>query len=536
MPTSTVEALRAEYKELYGRHASGPKCMSAPWLRDRNKMAKAKRGPPGATGPTGPIGKTGAQGKQGQRGKTGAQGQRGKTGARGAPGGDCWTHSGPAPTMKALIFAAVLLLNAGGGAAHSPDISQLRGLAVPEGLQQFLGEVVAEVQGLKDRTRVVEQELRNKTLVVEELRGEIGWLKKDRDAFQNKTRVFEEENAALRAELSHVQIEVIEVTELQNQTKKDLRNITVRLDKCEVETHPFIQEMQRRRMQIEETLCRGSGLTAMFAACCPGGNGGHRRFLQHAQGCDVLPNTCPTACASLFTEFYEGCQDMISDLTADERQEFAGFYADCNEMAQQQAAVADGAKPALVFHMVVIDQEAEQQAAMANSGSGPSPPFGPVILPPTGLPTPAPSPAGDSNAGAVQEFRRVCSKENLITCAPECNSVTDGFLLATRIEGRGTVMTCSEEGGVFSWQGQSALGSCITTLLMTWIENILTHAAGTFVLTMLVSARSEQPLTWSLDSRPCCMVSQRVSRRCGRFSGKDRHLSWVRERSSRLAQ
>eukprot|EP01051_Picozoa_sp_SAG22_P004691 SAG22_NODE_259_length_13477_cov_10.020407_1_plen_39_part_10 len=38
MPTSTVEALRAEYKVLYGRHASGPKCMSAPWLRDRIKM------------------------------------------------------------------------------------------------------------------------------------------------------------------------------------------------------------------------------------------------------------------------------------------------------------------------------------------------------------------------------------------------------------------------------------------------------------------------------------------------------------------
>eukprot|EP01051_Picozoa_sp_SAG22_P035831 SAG22_NODE_17037_length_312_cov_1.436620_1_plen_90_part_10 len=83
----------------------------------------------------------------------------------------------------------------------------------------------------------------------------------------------------------------------------------------------------------------------------------------------------------------------------------------------------------------------------------------------------------------------MCSKANLTTCAPECNSITDGFLLATRIEGRGTVMTCSEESGVFSWQGQAALGSCITTLLMTWIENILTHAAGTFVLTMLVSAQ-----------------------------------------------
>eukprot|EP01051_Picozoa_sp_SAG22_P023261 SAG22_NODE_5926_length_929_cov_22.368675_1_plen_285_part_10 len=237
-----------------------------------------------------------------------------------------------------MVTAAFLLCAGGGAAAQKVDINQLKGLDVPEGLKQFIGTIVTELHEVKNENA----KLQNRTQVVEaELRGEISWLKRDRDAFQNKTQVVEEENAALRAELSHVQIEV---TELQNQAK----NITVRLDKCEVETHPFIQEMQRRRMQNEETLCRGSGLTAMFAACCLGGNGGHRRFLQHAQGCDVLPDTCPTACASLFTEFYEGCQDMISDLTEDERQEFAGFYADCNEMAQQQAAVVDGAKPALM--------------------------------------------------------------------------------------------------------------------------------------------------------------------------------------------
>jgi hypothetical protein len=43
-------------------------------------------------------------------------------------------------------------------------------------------------------------------------------------------------------------------------------------------------------------------------------------------------------------------------------------------------------------------------------------------------------------------------------------------------------MTCSQEEGVFSWQGQSALGSCITERAQTWLENIITHAAGTFSL------------------------------------------------------
>jgi hypothetical protein len=47
---------------------------------------------------------------------------------------------------------------------------------------------------------------------------------------------------------------------------------------------------------------------------------------------------------------------------------------------------------------------------------------------------------------------------------------------------RGTVMTCSQEEGIFSWQGQSALGSCITERAQTWLENIITHAAGTFSL------------------------------------------------------
>eukprot|EP01050_Picozoa_sp_SAG11_P027585 SAG11_NODE_7043_length_1203_cov_2.345109_1_plen_390_part_01 len=49
------------------------------------------------------------------------------------------------------------------------------------------------------------------------------------------------------------------------------------------------------------------------------------------------------------------------------------------------------------------------------------------------------------------------------------------------------MMTCNQEEGVFSWQGQSALVSCITRRAQTWLENIITHAAGTFALELAVS-------------------------------------------------
>ena len=48
-------------------------------------------------------------------------------------------------------------------------------------------------------------------------------------------------------------------------------------------------------------------------------------------------------------------------------------------------------------------------------------------------------------------------------------------------------MTCSQEAGVYSWEGMAALGSCLTTVRQTWLENVLTHAAGAFILNLLVS-------------------------------------------------
>eukprot|EP01051_Picozoa_sp_SAG22_P012746 SAG22_NODE_1354_length_4636_cov_70.001763_3_plen_175_part_00 len=141
------------------------------------------------------------------------------------------------------MVTAAFLLCAGGGASHQPpDLSELQGLDVPEGLQQFLGALVTKVQGLEEKNAKLQKEQNRAQVVEAELRDEISWLKKDREAFQNKTRVVEADNAALR----------IEVTKLRgalnsHQTKKDLQRINARLDQCEADT--FTQMVERRRVQ-----------------------------------------------------------------------------------------------------------------------------------------------------------------------------------------------------------------------------------------------------------------------------------------------
>eukprot|EP01052_Picozoa_sp_SAG31_P002201 SAG31_NODE_75_length_27561_cov_28.859333_5_plen_1170_part_00 len=361
-------------------------------------------------------------------------------------------------------------------AHYKIDVAQLGSLNVDPGLKHFLGTVVSGFQMQVHQFNLDREALQQQ-------------LAADKAAWDKRNERIEEKNTALRLKLQH---EVKRVTSLErallqltNKTATELRlltaeveTISVRLDQRE-EQASSVKDMERRRRMQNAEICHGAGLSEMFAACCPN-HGGHRRSLQD-HGCDVLPDTCPVACAPLFIDFFEGCEDMISDLTPTEQQAFAGLYADCTEMAQQQAAISDGAKPALMFHMVVIDQEAEQQqAAMFDPGSGlgPASPLGPVVLPPASSPTPSPH----SDTGAVQEFQRVCSRANLTVCAPQCNPVTEGYLLSVLIEGRGTLMTCNQEEGVYSWQGQSALGSCITKRGPTWLENIMTHAAGTFAL------------------------------------------------------
>eukprot|EP01051_Picozoa_sp_SAG22_P005804 SAG22_NODE_358_length_11759_cov_39.384563_4_plen_790_part_00 len=421
------------------------------------------------------------------------------------------------------MVTAAFLICAGGGAAQKVDISQLRGLDVPEGLQQFLGAMVTEMRGMEEenaklqkeqnRTRAVEVELRQENAVV---RAELEHVKKDKEALENKTRVMEAESVAVREALENktqiiegqlftekkyrmqLSIEVTEVRSalyrFSNKTNTDYTSITVRLDQCEADATPFIQEMNRRRAQATDH-CHGTGMQTMLVVCCPdGGGGGHRRELQSGHGCAAFPDTCSVACSAIFNEFYEDCHEsMIASMPAAEQADFDSFYGACTEAAQQAAAALEGASPAMIFHVVVVDQEAEQQVAMANggggSGSDPSQ-FGPVNLPPT------PSPSSDAGgAVAAKEFRRVCTTVNLATCVPECNAVTYGFLLSIEIDGRGTVMTCNKMGLLFSWQGQAALGGYIGDDFQAFFSSVVSGAAGTYMSKLMANANINTDLT-----------------------------------------
>ena len=81
------------------------------------------------------------------------------------------------------------------------------------------------------------------------------------------------------------------------------------------------------------------------------------------------------------------------------------------------AQVVQGASDATGPHAALV-------ALVAGAGASSSPP---------------PPPA--SGGVAVKEFRRICTKADLATCAPKCLALTNGFLLSIEIDGRGTTMT-----------------------------------------------------------------------------------------------
>eukprot|EP01052_Picozoa_sp_SAG31_P020340 SAG31_NODE_1524_length_8006_cov_11.768812_3_plen_703_part_00 len=403
------------------------------------------------------------------------------------------------------VVAVAFLLCAGGGAAQKVDISQLSiGLDVtdPQQLKQVIGVLMMKMQGLEkenavlhNKTNAVEAELRNKTLVEEELRGEITWLKKDRDALENKTQVIEGELVKEKKKRMQLSIEVTQVRSalyrFSNKTNIDYTNITVRLDQCEAETAPFAAMMNRRRIQ-EDTLCRGSGLTAMFQACCPSGSArnGHR-ILQLTEGCDALPETCSASCAPLFIEYFEGCQEMLDDLAPNQRQIFVGFYGGCQEVEQAAAAMLQDARPAMIFHVVVMSEAEAEQAQMFGGGGAPAPPIGQI-----GALPPSPSPAG--GAQIAQEFRRVCTTANLTTCVPQCNRLTYGFLLSIEIDGRGTVMTCNVMDMLYAWVGQASLGGYIGEIFEAFFSSVVSGAAGTYMITL----REDHDVRTELTMRP----------------------------------
>ena len=354
------------------------------------------------------------------------------------------------------------------------DMSQLAQLDIDPVLLQFIGNVVIQLQVVEAKNAVELARVQNRTHIVE---AQLEQVTKDKAALETKTEIVE-------AELRHEKVKVHDLQtallELSNRMNGDVQNITLRLDQCEVDTHPFIKEMQtlqRRKMQEEDTLCRGTAMIAMFAACCPSQGGGHRRFMQSVQGCDALPSTCSADCAPLFIGYFEGCQGIIDDLAPDQRLIFVGFYSDCNEVEQAAAAMLEDARPAMIFHVVVMSEAEARQAQIFGGGNAPAQPVGPI-----GPLPPSPSPAGV--AEIAQEFRQVCTTANLTVCVPQCNRLTYGFLLSIEIDGRGTVMTCNVIDMMYAWVGQASLGGYIGEVFAAFFSSVISGAAGTYMVKM----------------------------------------------------
>jgi hypothetical protein len=209
-----------------------------------------------------------------------------------------------------------------------------------------------------------------------------------------------------------------------------------------------------------------------MAACCPGGGdgdagGGHRR----TQADCALPDTCPSAqCAAVFGAFFGDCEAMLAQTGPAELALLRDFHASCQELEASSQQMLDSATPAMIFHLLVVDE----------ATLPPPPP-----TPPT---PPGPPDASSGSAEAVEEFRRVCTRGNLQSCAPVCLEVTYGFLLSIEIDGRGTVMTCNKYDGAFSWQGQASLGGYIGADIASFVSSVVSGAAGTFMATLTAAA------------------------------------------------
>ena len=372
---------------------------------------------------------------------------------------------------------------------------------------QVMEAIGSMVTGLRAEMRAEMQALKNDTQAVEKgLRREIDWLKKDREAVENRSQARQAIAKTQAVLLEESKKDKLMLWSVVHQLSNKTNTHTTRIDHCETETSPFIQDIIRRRLQDANALCHGSGLTAMFGACCPrprqggggtGSNGGHRRSLQ-GEGCD-LPATCTATCALHFIGFFEGCQDMINALSPGDQRAFVGLFARCNEREQQDALTT--MQPVEVrMYRVIIDAEAAQQAAMANSGGSsgggsPSPPFGPVILPP-GTPPPPPTPPAEGGAvTSVEEYHARCTTANILTCVPACNATTHGYELLATIDGTDTKFSCNLANLLFSWVGAAALGGFLGKNVFAFVSAVISGAAGTYVLTLTGDADVSTALT-----------------------------------------
>ena len=145
-------------------------------------------------------------------------------------------------------------------------------------------------------------------------------------------------------------------------------------------------------------------------ACCPagGGNGnGHRRSLQ--ADCD-LPSTCPSAdCAATFVAYFDNCSTMLAPLPPAELGQLCGFYTSCQELESNMQLMLESAEPAMIFHVLVLDEGAAQAGSMFPGAGGGGAPL--ILLDPLAPPAPpalpGPPPPPPTGLETAQEYRRV---------------------------------------------------------------------------------------------------------------------------------
>ena len=194
-----------------------------------------------------------------------------------------------------------------------------------------------------------------------------------------------------------------ELTQLKEKTKFTTDKLQLDIDELRGRKK---RRRRRRRAQAAQTCDDARTFQARtdeaMDACCPAasGSGNGHRLLQ--ADC-ALPDTCPSAeCAATFTAFFDDCTDMLG---ANELARLRDFYANCQQLESEAQLMLDGAEPAMIFHVLVLDDASAQAQSMfgggANAGGGENPPLDPLhpLAPPPALP-------GAGGSGAAEEERR----------------------------------------------------------------------------------------------------------------------------------
>eukprot|EP01052_Picozoa_sp_SAG31_P011505 SAG31_NODE_653_length_13152_cov_4.899487_1_plen_747_part_00 len=279
---------------------------------------------------------------------------------------------------------------------------------------------------------------------------------------------FQADKAALQAELADERRERKEETrllvgqvvglqaalhEFSNKSEANMQQMSLRLDQCEAETHPFIKEMQRRRAQ---SAAGGADTVHIFKRTISAAghisgrvdesNGGHRLLTEEGADCSGAEisrqisainvaccdepeedcsngkvHTCNAGCGALIMPLWTSCRAQLGSAAK-----------------TLQDAVALCPPPDI--------SPTHMDAQMF------------MVTCPAGLP------ADD--------------------CIPACTATTHGYLLLLNIDGTDTTLTCSLSDLLYSWVGAAALGGFLGQNVAAFVSAVISGAAGTYVLTL----------------------------------------------------